>query len=706
MTICLIPLTVDDTGKQRYDGKVQTLDLGTTVYVTNPAQAANLLRSAARRARASSSIELTVMPGDNFENAAIIPGDKVTLNLPELGIADQAYFVLDTKVLEGWAIKLNITEWGSDWYDDDISLEHFTPRQVSGIGIITKPDVTVFITPKVLDDGKFTWYALVQMERTPWQHNIRYKLTIDGDDEWQETTTFGSSTVINLTEAGEYTFEVRAQSRDGRRSKPTIVTATADFMVSLPPDPVLARKTVENGFLRYVFNNLGQFVNGVEIAYTFADIDATAPGTIADAAAFEAAEQLGQYTIVPANTLLDERTIVDSIPKIGQFNVYARVRDIAGRYSGIVRLGLETLRLDPPSNVDVDELGDGTRSYTWTLAYSEHIAGAVIRYKKAGDYIPTPGPIENAPPKIIAANITALGDVILAYSEPLDVDSVPAGSAYSVTVDGTAQTPTGVTINENTVTLDLTTKVTAGAVITLDYTVPATNPLQDTHDDPAAALSGHTVNNVLRDTSNQPAWASMEVLHEGYLTSSPYLTKQPAAGIWDIAFRSISRSGRLSTGISYFQVSLNEPVQLDIVTAVEQAIADNPALITLTGEVAAAEAARDRAIKAAQDGEAFRDSSEAFKNSAETAKAAAEQAETAVTEALAATKTARDAASGFADNAEAEALKAADSASSASGSATAAAGSVLLHRKIKQRLVNDQLWPVLLAQRPVLLVLL
>ena len=668
-------LTVDDTGKQRYDGKVQTLDLGNTVYVTNPAQAANILRSAARRARASSSIELTIMPGEDFGNTVIVPGDKVTVNLPELGIADQDYFVLDNKALEGWAMKLNLTEWGSDWFDDTISLDHYSPRQVVGVGVITKPVVTVLITPKVLDDGKFTWYALVQMERTPWAHEIRYKLTIDGDDEWQEVSTFGSSTVITLNEAGEYTFSVRALSRDGRRSAATVVTATADFMVSLPPDPVLARKTVEQGYLRYVFNNLGKFVNGLEIAYNFADIDATAPGNIADADAFEAAEQLGQYTIVPANRLTDERTIVDSIPKIGQFNLYVRARDIAGRYSGIVRLGLETLRLDPPSNVDVDELGDGTRSYTWTLALSEHIAGAVIRYKKAGSHIPTPGPIENAPPTIIAANVTADGDVILAYSEPLDTGSVPAKSRYTVSVDSTDQTPATVTIDTNTVTLTLTTKITVGQDVTVSYRVPNNNPLQDTHDEAAAALTAHAVSNILRDAANEPAWSSMEPLHEGYLASSPYYTKQPGAGIWDIAFRSISRSGRLSSGITYVQVSLAEPVQLDIAEAVKKAIADNPALITLTTEVEAAEAARDRAIKAAQDGEAFRDSAQTFKNAAETAKDAAEQAETNVATALTATQTARDKASGFADEAEAEALKSADSATASAGSATAASGS-------------------------------
>ena len=668
-------ILVDDTGRQDYDGSVQTLNLGTTSMVSNPAQAANLLRSAARRARASSSLELVLMPGDDFENSEIVPGDKVTVNIPDIAVTNQDFLVLDTKVLAGWATRLNLTEWGTDWFNDDVSLEHYSPRQVIPIagGGLPVPNPTVLITAAQNEDGSFIWYALVSVEASIWQMNVQYKPILD--EVFQESTTANTSIILVLNQPGKWEFVVRYTSRDGRRSRAVTVEADATYSVHLPPDPVLARKTIENGFLRYVLTNLGPFVNGVEIAYTFADIGDAVPGTIADADAFVAAEQLGQYSIVPANTLIDERTVIDSFPSIGQYNLYARVRDIAGRYSGIIRLGLETLKLDAPQNVNVDELGDGTRSYTWTLAQSAHIAGVQIRYKRAGDYVPTPGPIENAPPTIIAANVTADGDVILAYSEPLDPDSVPAKSRFTVSVDGTDQRPATVAVDSNTVTLTLTTKILAGEAVTVSYRVPNSNALQDTHDAKADALTGHTVNNVLRGTGNQPTWLSMEPLHEGYLTASPYLIKTPGAGIWDFAFRSISVNGVLSEAITYTQVSLGEPVQLDIAEAVKKAIADNPALITLTTEVEAAEAARDRAIAAAVEGEGFKDSAETFKNAAETSKTAAEQAETNVNTALAATKMARDAASGFADEAEAEALKAADSASAASGSATAAAGS-------------------------------
>ena len=672
-------LTVDDTGKQDYDGKIQTVNLGRTDLVSNPAQAANLLRSAARRARASSSVELTVMPGDNFANASIIPGDKVTVNIPEIALNNSEFFVVDSRVLDGWAHKLILVEWGSDWYDDTLSLETYKPRQVLGLGDLTAPSpVEVTITAATNPDGTFVWFALIEMPPAQWQYNIRFKPTAADADQWQEATTLSNQTTVQLNAAGEWTFEVRSLSRDGRQSPATTVKATAGFEIELPPIPVLARKTVNDAHIRYVFNNLGPFVNAVEIGYNFADIGAAAPGLIADTDAFNAADKLGQYSIVPADSLTEERTVIDTLPKLGQFNLYARARDLAGRYSGIVRLGAETLQVNAPSSFAVDELGDGTRQYSWQLNYTDSIAGAVIRYKKAGDNIPTPGPIENAPPTIIAANTNADGDVILAYSEPLDDSSTPAKSRFTVTVAGTDQTPSSIVISTNTVKLILTTKITAGQAVTVSYRVPNNRQLQDTHGDAAAALTNKAVNNVLRTNSTQPAWSSMDPLNEGHLTSSPYLTKQPRAGIWDFAIRTITTSGVLSPNITYVQVTLGEPVQLDITTAVEQAIADNPSLITLTTEVDAAEAARDRAIKAALEAEAFKDASETAKAAAELVESAVEQAEMNVNTALTATQKARQDASDYADEAVAKALEAGMSASNADGSATAAAGSATI----------------------------
>ena len=668
-------IRVDDTGKQDYDGSVQTLDLGATEFVTNPAQAANLLRSAARRARASSSIEVLLKPGDDFSSATILPGDKVTLSLLEFGISAQHFMVVDTRVLEGWAIKLTLVEWGSDWFMDQISLEHYAPRQVvqtSGRALGAPRPVTVLIAASTDGDGKFVWYALITAPESLFELVIFYRR--NPDDEPLEFVTFSNQAVITINQAGFWDFEVRHRSRDGRVSPATTVRAEATFDVNLPPAPVLARKAFSGGFARWVFSNLGPFVNGIEIAYTFeAPGSATTPGLLT-ADTWGAADKLGQYPIVPASALTDERTIVQLLPQFGGYNLYARGVDIAGRQTDLVHLGLVEYTLDAPINIDVDVYGDGTRAYLFTLPGNEAVAGCQIRYKKAGDAIPTPGPIENAPPTLIAANGTEDGDIVLAYSEPLDEDSTPARAAWSVDIGGTTQRPSAVAIDSNTVTLTLNTKIAAGDTVTLDFTNRMNNALQDTHGEAAGNFSGHVVNNVIRGVGHEIDWLSMERLHEGYITASPYLAKIPGAGIFDIAFRTQAVSGHLSE-IARTQVTLGEPVQLDIVTAVQQAIADNPALVTLTDEVTRAQEAERKAAESATNAAASASASETSRKAAETAEAAAELAETNVATALGSTQQAKTDAETAQAAALAEAQKAASSATEAAGSATAASGS-------------------------------
>jgi hypothetical protein len=86
--------------------------------------------------------------------------------------------------------------------------------------------------------------------------------------------------------------------------------------------------------------------------------------------------------------------------------------------------------------------------------------------------------------------------VLIAYGETLDSGSVPATSAYTVTVNGTTRTISAVAITGANV------KVTFGGAavvstdtITLDYVVPGTSPIQDVAGNDAAALTGVSAGN-------------------------------------------------------------------------------------------------------------------------------------------------------------------------------------------------------------------
>ena len=670
-------LRVDDSGKQTYDGVIQTLNLGTTEFVTNPAQAANLLRSAARRARASSSIEVTLMPGDDFEHSTIIPGDKVTMQLPELGIADQDFFVLDSKVLPGWAVRLVLTEWGSDWYDDAVSLEHFTPRRVSQVGVLTAPSpVTVLITPKYNDDNTIAWYAFLSMPKTPYSYSIRYRHS-SNTTSWQEATTHSSQTVLNLNEAGTWTFEVRRFSLDGRRSPATTVTGEAGFEVVLPTAPTLARKEFNGNFARFVFTGLARFVQGIEIAYTFEPLSSNdSPGSIAEAD-WEASTKLGSYSFLPARSTTEERTIVDTVPGAGKYNFYARAVDIAGRLSPLTHLGSYNYQIAAPTGVSVDEYGDGTRAYLFTLPPDPSVTGVLIRYKEVFGAVPPPASPADDTTAPVAKRIYVDGDgsvVTVEYDELLG-SSGPAASTYSLQVDSSAAAISGVAIDANLVKLTVATAITDTQTVTLAYTAPSSNPIQDEAGNEAASFNATTVLNQVGVDSAAPPWDSMEKLHEGTLAASPYLAKFPGEGRWTFGFRSHATGGGLSS-IVYIQATLGNPFSVNIAEAVRDAIADNPSLVNLDAEIEKANNAADRASSFATEAEAAKIASDAAKTAAETAEMAAEQAETNAETAQAATETARNEAQTAQATAEAEALKAADSATAAAGSATAAAGSV------------------------------
>ena len=84
----------------------------------------------------------------------------------------------------------------------------------------------------------------------------------------------------------------------------------------------------------------------------------------------------------------------------------------------------------------------------------------------------------------------------LTYDEPLDGGSVPAKEQFKVSLDGgTAQAVSAVAVDGSTVTLTLARPAVFGQEVTLTYTVPATNPLQDLFGNDAGALTNHLVEN-------------------------------------------------------------------------------------------------------------------------------------------------------------------------------------------------------------------
>ena len=123
----------------------------------------------------------------------------------------------------------------------------------------------------------------------------------------------------------------------------------------------------------------------------------------------------------------------------------------------------------------------------------------------------TPAPDTTAPSLVSAAvNGAAL---VLTYDEALDPNSVPAASSFWTVVAGTPTTLSTVAVSGRKVTLTLSSQAAAhGETVTVSYTAPTANPIQDLAGNAAAALTNQAVtNNTPHPDTTAPSLVSAAV---------------------------------------------------------------------------------------------------------------------------------------------------------------------------------------------------
>ena len=108
------------------------------------------------------------------------------------------------------------------------------------------------------------------------------------------------------------------------------------------------------------------------------------------------------------------------------------------------------------------------------------------------------GPVtatNNTPPGLSAAVING-SELAMTYDETLDASSIPAEDSFTITVDGDGtKRVNAVDVTGSNVELVLSAAVQAGQTVTVSYTPPATNPIQDIDANAATALTNHPVAN-------------------------------------------------------------------------------------------------------------------------------------------------------------------------------------------------------------------
>ena len=144
-----------------------------------------------------------------------------------------------------------------------------------------------------------------------------------------------------------------------------------------------------------------------------------------------------------------------------------------------------------------------------TVSYAVPTTGTVIADVAGNETVDfTDFPVTNnstgantTPPVPASAEVPALGaSLTLTFNEDLDiaVDKLPPASAFTVKADGVAVTVQDVALGtdpDNFVLNLPADAINQCQTVTVDYEVPATNPIQDTDDNDAVGFAGFAVDN-------------------------------------------------------------------------------------------------------------------------------------------------------------------------------------------------------------------
>ena len=138
-----------------------------------------------------------------------------------------------------------------------------------------------------------------------------------------------------------------------------------------------------------------------------------------------------------------------------------------------------------------DTLEEGPESVTFEVGFDDDAMFQAVRATLTIDDDEYTGPV------LQSAEIN--GPILnLEFSNNLDTNSRPPSSSFTVKVDGTAvslASSNPVTISGSTVTLRVSSPVPAGDTVTVSYTEPATNPIQDGDSLAAPSFTDEPVSN-------------------------------------------------------------------------------------------------------------------------------------------------------------------------------------------------------------------
>ena len=226
---------------------------------------------------------------------------------------------------------------------------------------------------------------------------------------------------------------------------------------------------------------------------------------------------LGDTLTLTFNEDLD--IAADRLPPAGAFTVKAD--GVPVTVQSVVGSDLDTLSLTLSSTIKQGR----TVTVDYTVPGDDDNPLQDVGGNRTGEFtgfeVDNNSTVEGIPPEPASGTVPPGGSSLtLTFTEDLDIaaDSLPPASAFTVKADGDTVTVQSVALGTDPDRLVFhlpTDAIKQGRTVTVDYKVPATNPIRDAAGNEAAAFTDFAVDNNSTVEGNPPVPASAEVLAAG-----------------------------------------------------------------------------------------------------------------------------------------------------------------------------------------------
>ena len=338
-------ILMDDPNAEDRDGmKLTRADLSLR-FVNDPIQAANITNSLLLDARASLSMTLQCRPRSDWDILELMPGDKVAVTIPDLGLADFEMRLISSTVLPDLTMSLELDEWPEGVYTDVIELPPLTPRNVEISKTAPRPDNLTCTAERFTgDDGSVQWRF-----DTAWDANgFKTELKLTGPGALNARALVGNddSSDDTLTANSHGTYAVAARhfgrGHKGSLSRAINVEARREPL----PSPILVGVEQSGSVLHIVLEAQSRRdVAGMLIRYNKVAIDSSSNPTDINADNWVDATELTTSSVVPSIGGTTKLRALAPVPGTGKYCLAARLVDSVGTEGGITKLGIYVLRL-------------------------------------------------------------------------------------------------------------------------------------------------------------------------------------------------------------------------------------------------------------------------------------------------------------------------------------------------------------------------